>query len=232
MQTTINSNPGLTPQLYYRIESCQTDNAHCHQSFWTFIFHGELVFYSIVGSLGIHWWPGLNRVWIYRNAGGLLKCLTGFDFIDIFGLWSWAGIDYIDLVGDTFWEGFRFITIESHHPGQRGNTNGDPTIALWLWIPSNSMFEHINHSTMVFQAMVHNNRNKAVSFEVSHDFLDRNYPVALSVPPWKLLHLRLLTTKGGGAKHCALSWEPLEGWFHKFMGMSAGVGKECKSWRF
>ena len=122
----INSDPGLTPQLYYRIQSCQTDNAHCHIFFfWVLFFFRELVFYSILGSLGTHWWPGLNRVWIYRSAGGLLTCLTGFDFIDIFGLWSWAGIDYIDLVGDTFWEGFRFITIESHHPGQRGNTDGD-----------------------------------------------------------------------------------------------------------
>ena len=91
---------------------------------------------------------------------------------------------------------------------------------------------HVNHSTMVFQAMVHNNHNKAVSFKVSHDFLDRNDPVTLPVPPWKLLHLRLLTTRDGGAKQSGLSWEPLVLWFHKIMGMTAGVGRDIRIWSF
>ena len=109
---------GTTPVSCYDIlqqsvniwENLQISLTFYDVTLHSFGFHWELVFYSIVGSLGIHRWPGLNRVWIYRNAGALLKCLTGFDFIDIFGLWSWAGIDYIHrFFGIFFWEGFRFI---------------------------------------------------------------------------------------------------------------------------
>ena len=64
VQTNINSNRGLTPRLYYRIEFCQHDNAHCHKSFlrfWLSLGTGFL-FYS-----GLSWdtlvtrtEPGLN----------------------------------------------------------------------------------------------------------------------------------------------------------------------------